>query len=26
AGLGMRDDAGPITRDTSRFVPHVITD
>ncbi|MEG8175565.1 glutathionylspermidine synthase family protein [Xanthomonas hortorum pv. gardneri] len=26
AGLGMRDDDGPITRDTSRFVPHVIVD
>ncbi|AMU97774.1 glutathionylspermidine synthase family protein [Xanthomonas citri] len=26
AGLGMRGDDGPITRDTSRFVPHVITD
>ncbi|UUE97626.1 glutathionylspermidine synthase family protein [Xanthomonas hortorum pv. pelargonii] len=24
--LGMRDDDGPITRDTSRFVPHVIVD
>ncbi|HYG06204.1 MAG TPA: glutathionylspermidine synthase family protein [Stenotrophomonas sp.] len=24
AGLGMRDDDGPITRDTSRFVPHAI--
>ena len=26
AGLGMRDDDGPITRDTSRFVPHAIVD
>jgi len=26
AGLGMRDDDGPITRDTSRFVPHAIID
>ncbi|KAB7763770.1 glutathionylspermidine synthase family protein [Xanthomonas maliensis] len=26
AGLGMRDDDGPITRDSSRFVPHVIVD
>lgn len=25
AGLGMREDAGPITRNLSRFVPHVIT-
>lgn len=24
AGLGMREDAGPITQDTSRFLPHVI--
>lgn len=24
AGLGMREDAGPITRNLSRFVPHVI--
>lgn len=23
-GLGMREDTGPVTRDTSRFVPHVI--
>lgn len=22
-GVGMREDSGPITRDTSRFVPHV---
>jgi Glutathionylspermidine synthase len=22
AGMGIREDAGPITRDTSRFVPH----
>jgi glutathionylspermidine synthase len=24
AGLGVRDDAGPITRNGSRFVPHII--
>ena len=24
AGLGLREDASPITRDTSRFVPHAI--
>jgi glutathionylspermidine synthase len=24
AGLGIREDSGPITRDTARFVPHVI--
>ena len=23
AGLGIREDATPITRDTSRFVPHL---
>jgi glutathionylspermidine synthase len=22
AGIGIREDDGPITRDTSRFVPH----
>jgi len=22
AGIGIREDATPITRDTSRFVPH----
>jgi glutathionylspermidine synthase len=21
-GIGIREDAGPVTRDTSRFVPH----
>jgi Glutathionylspermidine synthase len=26
AGIGVREDAGLITRDTSRFVPHVILD
>ncbi|MBD8898476.1 glutathionylspermidine synthase family protein [Rhodanobacter sp. DHG33] len=26
AGMGLREDAGLITRDTSRFVPHVILD
>jgi glutathionylspermidine synthase len=26
AGLGMREDAGRITRNLSRFVPHIITD
>lgn len=26
AGLGLREDATAITRDTSRFVPHVIVD
>lgn len=26
AGMGMREDATAITRDTSRFVPHVILD
>lgn len=25
AGLGMREDEGPITRDSARFVPHIIT-
>lgn len=25
AGLGIREDATPITRDTSRFVPHLFT-
>ncbi|WP_266170919.1 glutathionylspermidine synthase family protein [Dyella subtropica] len=25
AGIGIREDSGLITRDTSRFVPHVIT-
>ena len=25
-GLGIREDAGPITRDLSRFVPHAIVD
>lgn len=25
-GLGMREDSTPITRDTSRFVPHAIVD
>jgi len=24
SGIGMRDDATPITRDSSRFVPHII--
>jgi glutathionylspermidine synthase len=24
AGLSLREDAGPITKNTSRFVPHVI--
>jgi glutathionylspermidine synthase len=24
-GLGIREDSGPITRDTSRFVPHLFT-
>ena len=24
AGLGVREDASPITRDTSHFVPHVV--
>ena len=24
AGIGVREDAGPITRDAARFVPHVI--
>ncbi|QQP94933.1 glutathionylspermidine synthase family protein [Lysobacter enzymogenes] len=24
AGMGIREDAGPITQDTSRFMPHVI--
>ena len=24
-GLGIREDATPITRDTSRFVPHLFT-
>lgn len=24
-GMGIREDSGPITRDTSRFVPHVFT-
>lgn len=24
AGMGIREDAGPITQDTSRFVPHAI--
>jgi glutathionylspermidine synthase len=23
AGIGMREDDGPITRNTSRFVPHL---
>lgn len=26
AGMGIREDEGPITRDTSRFVPHAIVD
>ncbi|MCY7353477.1 MAG: glutathionylspermidine synthase family protein [Lysobacter sp.] len=26
AGMGLREDATPITRDTSRFVPHAILD
>lgn len=26
AGVGLREDSGPITLDTSRFVPHVILD
>lgn len=26
AGLGIREDASPITRDSSRFVPHYFTD
>jgi glutathionylspermidine synthase len=26
AGIGLREDATPITRDTSRFVPHFILD
>lgn len=25
-GIGIREDAGPITSNTSRFVPHVIID
>ncbi|WP_142848855.1 glutathionylspermidine synthase family protein [Telmatospirillum sp. J64-1] len=25
-GIGIREDSGPITRDTSRFLPHVILD
>ncbi len=25
-GLGIREDTGPVTRDTARFVPHVILD
>jgi glutathionylspermidine synthase len=24
AGIGIREDATPITKDTSRFVPHII--
>jgi glutathionylspermidine synthase len=26
AGMSLREDAGRITRDTSRFVPHFIRD
>lgn len=26
AGMGIREDAGPITQDTSRFVPHAIVE
>ncbi len=26
AGIGLREDATPITRDSSRFVPHIILD
>lgn len=26
AGIGLREDAGPITQDSSRFVPHAIVD
>jgi glutathionylspermidine synthase len=26
AGIGIREDDTPITRDTSRFVPHYILD
>jgi glutathionylspermidine synthase len=25
AGIGIREDASPVTRDTSRFVPHYFT-
>jgi len=25
AGVGIREDASPVTRDTSRFVPHYFT-
>jgi glutathionylspermidine synthase len=25
-GIGIREDAGPITRDSARFLPHVITE
>jgi len=25
AGIGIREDASPITRNTSRFVPHYFT-
>ena len=26
AGIGIREDEGMVTRDTARFVPHVILD
>jgi len=26
AGMGIREDASPITQDTSRFMPHAIVE
>jgi len=26
AGIGIREDNSPITKDSSRFLPHVISD